>query len=64
MKTRFGGRQRPNLLLKRWTYLGGATEVPALPGPATPAAGGAAATIGEPVKPPSAREEMNDGLPF
>jgi hypothetical protein len=59
MNTRFGGRQRPHFLIKRWVALGGgggkdklpATEAPALPGPQT-------------VTPPTAKEVTGDEIAY
>ena len=56
MNTRFGGRQRPQFVIKGWVALGGdgalpPTEPPALTGPQT-------------VAPPTAKEAMSDAIPF
>ena len=60
MKTRFGGRQRPHFLIKRWVGLGGAEDkaLPA-PTPTAPVQPGA-----QEVMPPSIDEELNDRVPF
>jgi hypothetical protein len=54
MNTRFGGRQRPHFVIKRWVALGGesalpATEQPALTGP-------------QAVEPPTAKEALDDEI--
>jgi hypothetical protein len=54
MKTRFGGRQRPHFVIKRWIALGGggalpATDQPALTGP-------------QAVEPPTAKEARRRGF--
>jgi hypothetical protein len=60
MNTRFGGRQRPHCVVKRWVQFGG--EKPALPAPEPPKA--------EPlpgvkaVAEPSLGEQMNDEIPW
>jgi hypothetical protein len=59
MKTRFGGRQRPNFLIKRW--IGLSSEEAALPAP-TPTAPPLQPGAHE-VKEPSLSEEMDDDLP-
>jgi hypothetical protein len=61
MNTRFGGRQRPHFIVKRWVDLGGggATALPASP-PPTPLVGRGAATV-EPV---TLGEETDDEIPF
>ena len=56
MNTRFGGRQRPHFVIKRWVALGGEgalplTESPALRGPQT-------------VEPPTAKEALDDEIGF
>ena len=56
MNTRFGGRQRPHFVIKRWVALGGEgalplTELPALRGPQT-------------VEPPTAKEALDDEIGF
>jgi hypothetical protein len=61
MPTRFGGRQRPHLLIKRWILLGGdgkAIEPPNDPG-GQPALSGPKI-----VTPPSAREVTDDDIPY
>src|SRR5262245_1275216 len=74
MKTRFGGRQRPHFLIKRWITFGGSAalaeaEAPKLAGPAaeptkpvdTPKPDQNAAQI---VQPPSNAEAMQDEIQF
>jgi hypothetical protein len=69
MRTRFGGRQRPHFLIKRWIALGGDGGI--LPA-ASPLALNAPTTesstdkqVGaQTVKPPTLSEEMADTLPF
>jgi hypothetical protein len=70
MNTRFGGRQRPHLLIKRWIMLGadekmlpapaeaGGTKVLEKPAEAAPTQAGART-----VEPPTRAEEMNDSIP-
>jgi hypothetical protein len=64
MNTRFGGRQRPHFMIKRWVRLGDeGGEVEALPPP--PAAGEPAKSelpLQE-VTEPTIQEDMNDDLP-
>jgi hypothetical protein len=55
MNTRFGGRQRPRFMVKRWIALGAAGK--ALAAPADPMADKVIAT-------PALAEEMDDKLPF
>ena len=69
MKTRFGGRQRPNFLIKRWVSLGPdekmlpapniAPQQPAAEKPAEAAAQTDLPTVEE----PSLNEQMNDEIP-
>lgn len=54
MKTRFGGRQRPHFLIKRWVGMGPA-EDKALPAPTSPA---------QAVTEPTLKEELSDSIPF
>jgi hypothetical protein len=66
MNTRFGGRQRPHFLIKRWVNLGPDEKV--LPAPPTQKALDHL-TMEQPtepptVEPPSLSEQMNDDLPF
>ena len=66
--TKFGGRQRPHFLIKRWIRLGG-EEKPALPTPAAPKLEHSPTTAPtqpgvKEVKPPTLAEELNDQLPF
>lgn len=70
MKTRFGGRQRPNFLIKRWVNLG--PDEGALPAPEPPPAQKAldhiaAAERPKPTPPvveePPLSEQMNDDIP-
>jgi hypothetical protein len=72
MKTRFGGRQRPHLLIKRWIALGGGgtlalASTPALAPPNTTEAPNhlqdKEPIRAHPVEPPSLSEEMNDKVP-
>jgi len=64
MRTRFGGRQRPQFVVKRWVVLGdGAADHAALPGPTAGGAGGDASGM-RTVEPPSVREELEDGIRF
>jgi hypothetical protein len=60
MKTRFGGRQRPNFLVKRWIELG--NEGPALPAPTSPPIQPGVHPGVHKVEPPSLKEEMGDDL--
>jgi hypothetical protein len=50
MSTQFGVKQRPEFTILDWRELGGASAVPAIE------------QIGEPVKPVSLKEEMNDSV--
>jgi hypothetical protein len=65
MRTRFGGRQRPHLIIKRWISLG--PKEPVLPAPATDKAlekPAAETTTGvRTVEAPSLSEELNDEIP-
>jgi hypothetical protein len=67
MKTRFGGRQRPHFIVKRWVNLGPDEKV--LPAPKPPALE-SSATKAEPspglktVEEPSLKEQMNDEVPW
>ena len=57
MPTRYGGRQRPQFLVKRWARLSdGGTMLPATEQP----------TLAAPqaVEPPTPKEEMSDDIPF
>jgi hypothetical protein len=56
MSTRFGGRQRPHLPIKRWIKFGGGD---ALPAPDKPKLQGPQA-----VTPPTAKEVTEDEIPF
>jgi len=60
MKTRFGGRQRHNFLIKRWVGMGGGSGEPNKlehkPSPSTVPLGA------HEVKPPTIAEELNDDL--
>jgi hypothetical protein len=59
MSTRFGGRQRPYLEIKRWVMLdGGGNALPAPDQPKLPDQGA------KEVKPPSAKEAAGDEIPF
>jgi hypothetical protein len=62
MKTNYGGRQRPHFIVVDWIKLGD-NGPSALPAPEVKAID-TTKPVGEPVKPPSAREEMNDEIPF
>jgi hypothetical protein len=65
MKTRFGGRQRPNFVIKRWIDLSG--DGRALPAPAENTPKPPVLEQGMPeriVKEPNLAEQMNDELPF
>jgi hypothetical protein len=68
MKTKHGGRQRPNLLIKRWVGMGGGGGRKTLehkPSPPTSPASPAAAPLeARDVTPPTISEELNDKLPF
>jgi hypothetical protein len=75
MPTRFGGRDRPQLVIKRWIMFGPgggalpAPDTPSLTGPAAeepPAAAKPASTKAEflEVKPPSRQEELSDSIPW
>jgi hypothetical protein len=76
MNTRFGGRQRPFFVIKRWVRLGGeGGEVEALPPPSLPPqtqpdlfakpAGQSQSDLPlNEVKEPSLKEEMGDEIPF
>ena len=63
MNTAFGGRERPNLDIKRWIRFGpgGSTES-ALPAPSTPTIASSAGM--QTVERPSVREELDDEIPF
>jgi hypothetical protein len=73
MNTRFGGRQRPHFVIKRWVRLGGESgQVEVLPPPPPPTASKEQPdpqTTAQPelplseVKEPSLAEEMNDEIP-
>jgi hypothetical protein len=66
MKTKFGGRQRPHLLIVRWVRLGGGGEA-ALPAPAQPTQLEGSATDKPTLKTvngPTLREELNDAIGF
>jgi hypothetical protein len=60
MATRFGGRQRPHFEIKRWVLLDGGS---ALPAPELPQLESSLPTAQE-VKPPSAKEAVDDSIPF
>jgi len=73
MPTRFGGRERPLLIIKRWITLGPgalpAPDAPPIAGPATaptaepkPAAGAQSGM--QTVTPPSANEVLSDSIPW
>ena len=76
MNTRFGGRQRPHFVIKRWVALGGEgalppTEPPALTGPQTVAPPKEATSDNadkkpglKEVKPVTLNEELNDAINF
>jgi hypothetical protein len=71
MRTRFGGRQRPHFIVKRWIVLDGgegtALPAPANQGPRPIEPAKAEAVPGqEPrtVEPPSRKEELDDEIPF
>jgi hypothetical protein len=70
MNTRFGGRQRPHFLIKKWITLGSdSQELAALPNPNDPTLKGSEAakpeeSIGKPVDTPSAKEVLDDDIPF
>ncbi|PWT77741.1 MAG: hypothetical protein C5B58_16330 [Acidobacteria bacterium] len=72
MHTRFGGRQRPHFLIKRWVTFGGGlpeTATPAITGPAPPVAAVTAAVPEESVnvkvvQPPTAKEVTKDEIPW
>jgi len=65
MHTRYGGRQRPTFLIKRWITFGGGdalpntAERPTLPGPATPTAAQSPTT--EPAEKPSSTARAQFG---
>jgi hypothetical protein len=61
MNTRFGGRQRPHFVIKRWIMLG--PKETALPAPTPEIAKPAADADLRTVEPPSCAEEMNDEIP-
>jgi hypothetical protein len=65
MNTKYGGRQRPFFVIKRWVRLGGeGGEVEALPAPAPPKTPQQALDeFAKPVAEPSLREELNDEIP-
>jgi hypothetical protein len=77
-RTRFGGRQRPHFLIKRWTLLDGEAppSAPVLSRLAPPTAAAIEANVPKPeppqdelsgartVEPPSLGEELNDSIPF
>jgi hypothetical protein len=66
MNTKFGGRQRPHFVIKRWVQLG-AEEKPALPGPTPPIDAEPAKAELPSVKtvdPPSLGEQMQDEVPY
>jgi hypothetical protein len=65
MSTRHGVKQRPEFTILDWRKLGEPpSAVPAMPSavPAMPSAVPAIEQIGEPVKPVSLKEEMNDSV--
>jgi hypothetical protein len=74
MGTNFGGRERPELVVKRWITLGPdgtgtlpAPDAPRITGPAAataPTASTAAHIDMQTVKPPSLREEIDDEIKF
>lgn len=76
MNTKFGGRQRPHFIVKRWVALGGEgalppTEPPALTGPQTVAPPKEATSDDadkkpglKEVKPVTLNEELNDAINF
>jgi hypothetical protein len=57
--TRFGGRQRPHLEIKRWVMLDGGGN--ALPAPEQPKLSDQGV---QEVKPPTAKEATDDEVPF
>jgi hypothetical protein len=59
MNTRFGGRQRPHFIVKRWVTFGG--EKPALAAPTEPPKDLPGAKV---VAEPSLKEQMNDEVPW
>jgi hypothetical protein len=70
MKTKFGGRQRPHFVVKRW-FTFGEGGAPALPPAASqhsmlpsPAASAAAPLGMRAVEEPNLQEEMDDDIPF
>jgi hypothetical protein len=67
MNTRFGGRQRPHFMIKRWIRFGGeGSQVEALPPPPSPPAQQTTSPPDLPlneVKEPSLAEEMDDEIP-
>jgi hypothetical protein len=64
MNTRFGGRQRPCFVIKRWVNLG--ADDKALPAPTenTPTQPARVESGARTIEEPSLREQMNDDLPF
>jgi hypothetical protein len=79
MPTRFGGRERPLLIIKRWIAFGSgggmlpAPDAPSLTGPRAvkPPAAAKALTLAKAaldqfttVDPPSRKEELGDSIPF
>jgi hypothetical protein len=66
MKTRFGGRQRPHLIVKRCIALGGETLPPASTTPQLPpaAASESVSASARTVEPPSLAEEMKDSIQY
>jgi hypothetical protein len=71
MPTRFGGRERPHLVIKRWIAFGsdgGMLPAPSAPPPSAaenpPAAARSTGTEFLEVKPPSRQEELGDSIDY
>ncbi len=60
MNTKFGGRQRPHLEVRRWVRFGGDGEPLAVTGPVPRATD----ALEETVNPPTAKEATGDQIPF
>jgi hypothetical protein len=61
MRTKFGGRQRPHFIVKRWVQFG--SEKPALAAPAQPPKAESLPGVEAVIEPPLA-EQMNDAVPW
>jgi hypothetical protein len=77
MPTRYGGRQRPHFVIERWVTFGDGGECKVLPAPTSPtlppATEAAAPDLADvrdgevrmrTVQPPSAKEAVNDEIPW